>query len=100
MKKNIILGILLASLIVLGGGIIDNQFPEQKDIKNENINLTIYLNEERIENIPSKDSGYLFDEESSFCTNEASVLWDYDSWSPIIKNISNSNYYSILYSKQ
>ena len=89
MKKNIILGILLAGLAILGGGITNNELPEQEYKKNENINLAIYLNEERIENIPSKDSGYLFDEESSFCTNEARVLWDYDSWSPIIKNISN-----------
>ncbi len=88
MKKVIILAILLASLVVLGG-IIDNHFPEQEYIKNENINLAIYLNEEKIENIPSKESGYLFDEENSFCTNDASVLWDYASWSPIIKNVTN-----------
>ena len=88
MKKVIILGILLASLIVLGGGITDNKLPEQEIIKNENINLAIYLNETKTNSIPSKE-GNVFDEEKSTCTNEAYIVWDYSSWSPIIKNVSN-----------
>ena len=89
MKKNIILGILLTSLIVLGGwGISNNKRPEQEIIKNENINLAIYLNEEETNSIPSKE-GNVFDEEKSTCTNDAYIVWDYSSWSPIIKNVSN-----------
>ena len=88
MKKNIILGILLTSFIVLGGGITNNKHPEQEIIKNENVNLAIYLNETETSSIPSKE-GNVFDEEKSTCTNEAYIVWDYSSWSPIIKNVSN-----------
>ena len=89
MKKSIIFGILLASLIVLvGGGITNNKHPEQEMIKNENINLAIYLNETETSSIPSKE-GNVFDEEKSTCTNDAYIVWDYSSWSPIIKNVSN-----------
>ena len=89
MKKNIILGILLASLIVLGGGITNNRFLEQEIIKNENVNLAIYLENEQITSIPSKDSGYYFDREKSSCTNDAYINWDSVSWSPVIKNAHN-----------
>ena len=88
MKKIIILGILLASLITLGGGIANNKHPEQEIIKNENVNLAIYLNDTKTSSIPSKE-GNVFDEEKSTCTNDAYIVWDYSSWSPIIKNVSN-----------
>ena len=55
---------------------------------NENVNLAIYLNEEETSSIPSKE-GNAFDEEKSRCTNDAYIVWDYSSWSPIIKNVSN-----------
>ena len=87
MKKVIVLGILLASLIVLGG-ITNNKHPEQEIIKNENVNLAIYLNDTKTNSIPSKE-GNVFDEEKSTCTNDAYIVWDYSSWSPIIKNVSN-----------
>ena len=71
-----------------GGGIANNKLPEQEIIKNENINLAIYLNEIETSSIPSKE-GNVFDEEKSTCTNDAYIVWDYSSWSPIIKNVSN-----------
>ena len=71
-----------------GGGITNNKLPEQEIIKNENVNLAIYLNEEETNSIPSKE-GSVFDEEKSTCTNDAYIVWDYSSWSPIIKNVSN-----------
>ena len=89
MKKVIILGILLASLIVLGWGIANNKHPEQEILKNENINLAIYLENEQTTSIPSKDSGYYFDREKSSCTNDAYINWDSVSWSPVIKNAHN-----------
>ena len=70
------------------GGITNNKHPEQEIIKNENINLAIYLNDTKTNGIPSKE-GNVFDEEKSTCTNEAYIVWDYSSWSPIIKNVSN-----------
>ena len=71
-----------------GGGITNNQFLEQEIIKNENVNLAIYLNDTKTNSIPSKE-GSVFDEEKSTCTNDAYIVWDYSSWSPIIKNVSN-----------
>ena len=71
-----------------GGGITNNKNPEQEIIKNKNINLAIYLNDTKTNSIPSKE-GNIFDEEKSTCTNEAYIVWDYSSWSPIIKNVSN-----------
>ena len=71
-----------------GGGIANNKHPEQEIIKNENVNLAIYLNEIETSSIPSKE-GNVFDEEKSTCTNDAYIVWDYSSWSPIIKNVSN-----------
>ena len=58
-------------------------------IPTENVNLAIYLNEEKTNNIPAKDSGYYFDREKSTCTNEAYINWDSVSWSPVIKNASS-----------
>ena len=72
-----------------GGGITNNKQPEQEIIKNENINLAIYLENEQTTSIPSKDSGYYFDREKSSCTNDAYINWDSVSWSPVIKNAHN-----------
>ena len=72
-----------------GGGIANNKHPEQEIIKNENINLAIYLENEQTTSIPSKDSGYYFDKEKSSCTNDAYINWDSVSWSPVIKNAHN-----------
>ena len=89
MKKNsIILGILLTSLIVLGGGYLNKTpIPEQRKT-NENIELAIYLEDEQTNTIPSKESGYYFDREKSTCTNEAYINWDSVSWSPVVNNMS------------
>ena len=90
MKKIIILEILLASLIVLGWWCItNNKHPEQEIIKNENVNLAIYLENEQTTSIPSKDSGYYFDREKSSCTNDAYINWDSVTWSPVILNAEN-----------
>ena len=72
-----------------GGGITNNKLPEQEIIKNENVNLAIYLENEQTTSIPSKDSGYYFDREKSSCTNDAYINWDSVSWSPVIKNAHN-----------
>ena len=82
-----------------GGGITNNKQPEQEYIKNENVNLAIYLNEEETNSIPSKE-GNVFDEEKSTCTNDAYIVWDYSSWSPIIKNVSNYPVRCNLYFKK
>ena len=40
-------------------------------------------NGEKIESVPSKDSGYTLDTEKSSCTN-GNISWDFESWSPVV----------------
>ena len=83
-RKIIFLGTLLTSLIVLGGILNKKGILEQLE-DNKNIELAIYINNEQTSSIPSKDSGYIFDEQNSSCTNNADLLWDYETWSPVVK---------------
>ena len=87
-RKIIFLGILLTSLIVLGGGILNKKEILEQLEDNKNIELAIYINNEQTSSIPSKDSGYIFDEQNSSCTNNADLLWDYETWSPVVKNMN------------
>ncbi|HIR75189.1 TPA: hypothetical protein IAB95_06820 [Candidatus Ventrenecus avicola] len=61
-----------------------------KEEQDENT-LAIYLEEEPIYYIPSKDSGYTLDIEKSSCTNGVSVTFDYNTWT-IKTNYSNYTY--------
>ena len=54
----------------------------------ENIKLAIYVNDEKTKTIPTKGEN-IFDETKSNCTNDASITWDYESWSPIVKNMTS-----------
>ena len=88
MKKNFLfIGILLTSLVVLGG-ILSKEKTLEQIKNNENIELAIYINDEEISTIPLKNSGFIFDSEKSSCTNNASISWDNESWSPVVKNMS------------
>ena len=58
-----------------------------KEELEENI-LAIYLEEEQINYIPAKDSGYTLDIEKSSCTNGVEVTFDYNTWS-VKTNYSN-----------
>ena len=50
--------------------------------------LAIYLEDEPINYIPAKDSGYTLDIEKSSCTNGVEVTFDYNTWS-VKTNYSN-----------
>ena len=52
--------------------------------------LAIYLEEEQINYIPAKDSGYTLDITKSSCTNGVEVTFDYNTWS-VKTNYSNYN---------
>ena len=82
-SKIIFFGILLISLFVLGGMLIKSQTLEQEE-NLENTELAIYVEGEKVDTIPSKDSGYTLDVEKSSCTY-GSILWDGDSWGPVVK---------------
>ncbi len=51
-----------------------------KEETQENM-LAIYLEDEPINYIPDKESGYTLDLEKSNCTNEVSISWDDTTWS-------------------
>ncbi len=61
-----------------------------KDEIEENT-LAIYLEDEPINYIPEKDSGYTLDLSKSSCTNGVEVSFDYNSWS-VKTNYSNYAY--------
>ncbi len=66
-----------------------NKKETQKQLDSlENVELAIYLDEEKTKSIPSKDSGYYYDLEKSSCTNGAYINWDSISWSPVVKNVT------------
>ena len=64
----------------------------------ENIELAIYLNDEETNTIPSKE-GNIYDETRSSCTNGAYIIWDYETWSPVVKNMSEHKTKCELYFK-
>ena len=61
-----------------------------KDEIEENT-LAIYLEDEPINYIPEKDSGYTLDLSKSSCTNGVEVSFDYNTWS-VKTNYSNYTY--------
>ena len=98
MKKiYIISSILLTSAIVLGGILNKKETLEQVS-DNKNIALAIYLNDRETNVIPEKE-GNIYDETRSSCTNGAYIIWDYESWSPIVKNMSEYKTRCELYFK-
>ena len=57
--------------------------------KNEELNyLSIYLEEEQINYIPEKDSGYTLDLTKSSCNHGVTISFDYNTWS-VKTNYSN-----------
>ena len=63
---------------------------EIKKLENkENIELAIYVEEKQTNTIPTKNSGYYLDLEKSSCSNNASITWDSETWSPVILHAKN-----------
>lgn len=89
----IFFGILLTSLFVLGDILNKSQTLEQEE-NLENTELAIYVEDEKVDTIPSKGNqdGYVFDKASCYVDgNEdgsVTVSWDNDSWAPIVKGLS------------
>ena len=57
----------------------------------ENDNLAIFVNGQKVSDVPSKNSGYYF--EKAECDdqtgNEVHIVWDNETWSPVISNMHN-----------
>lgn len=79
-------------------GVLNSKEISEQVKKEENIELAIYINEEETNAIPSKE-GNIYDEIRSSCTNGAYILWDYGSWSPVVKNLSEYKTRCELYFK-
>ena len=56
------------------------------------IEFAFYIDDKIVKEAPSKDNktSYVFDEESSTCTNGASVYWDYQRWGPNVSNLTQT----------
>ena len=80
-------------IVVVGACLFMLQQSKKETILKEKIEentLAIYLEEEQINYIPAKDSGYTLDIEKSSCTNGVEVSFDYNTWS-VKTNYSNYN---------
>ena len=56
------------------------------------------MNDEETNTIPSKE-GNIYDETRSNCTNGAYIIWDYELWGPVVKNMSEHKTKCELYFK-
>ena len=86
MKKHVLTFLIFICLAV----VLVISLPKENKIKeynNEEIELAIYINEEETNTIPSEE-GNIYDETRSSCTNGAYIIWDYETWSPVIKNMN------------
>lgn len=61
-----------------------NKQIQTKKLENENVLFSLFQGEEKVDTIPSKDSGYYFDRDKSNCTNDAQIEWDSVNWSPSV----------------
>ena len=78
-------------ILVIGACFFMLQQSKNETILKEEIEentLAIYLEDEPINYIPAKDSGYTLDLSKSSCTNGVEVTFDYNTWS-VKTNYSN-----------
>ena len=98
MKKHFILFLLCICISVCFISLFQKENEIEIYLYQEDIELAIYINDEETNAIPSKE-GNIYDETRSSCTNGAYIIWDYESWSPIIKNMSEYKTTCELYFK-
>ena len=56
-----------------------------------------YVDDELTSEMPLQNSGYVFDEEKSSCTNNAHVTWNYNEWFPEVRNLTKTRTKCTLY---
>ncbi len=62
--------------------------------------FAFYQGNEQVSTMPRKESGYLFNSQKSNCTNDATIAWNHDQWSPIITNLTKAKTKCTLYFEQ
>ncbi len=94
-RRNVILTIIILSILLLSGIYLYNSFAVFSEEKHFNVingsvgdpgdvYFAYYVDDEITRNIPSQDSGYTLDIQSSICTNGVTVGWDEDNWTALI----------------
>ena len=62
--------------------------------------FAFYIGDRLVNDLPSKEDGYLYDIEKTSCTNDAYIEWNYDEWYPEIKNLTKSRTKCIIRFKE
>ena len=88
----------LVCKLTWGGGILSNQSSQIK--MNEDALLAVYIEDVFSNTIPNRTSGYIFDNQKSSCTNDATIRWDNSSWAPIITGMDTFKTTCNLYFKE
>ena len=105
-KKILFLGILLTSLFVLEGGILNRSQTLEQEENLENTELAIYVEGEKQPDLPEKNNSenYVFDKAICYVNGHEdesiTVSWDKDAWAPIIKGLSTYKTRCDLYFKE
>ena len=86
MRKKFFLVIFITLTFFLCGLLCfqESEQLQTKKLQNDNVLFSLFQGEEKVDTIPSKDSGYYFDRDKSNCTNDAQIEWDSVNWSPAI----------------
>ena len=61
--------------------------------------FAFYVDNKIAKEIPKQNTGYIFDNEKTTCTNEAYVKWNYEEWYPEIRNLTQTRTKCTLYFK-
>ncbi len=86
MKRKLFLIIFITLTFFLCGLLCFQKTKQEqtKKLENENVLFSLFQGDEKVDTIPSKDSGYYFDRDKSNCTNDAQIEWDSVNWSPAV----------------
>ena len=86
MRKKFFLVIFITLTFFLCGLLCfqESEQLQTKKLQNDNVLFSLFQGEEKVDTIPSKDSGYYFDRDKSNCTNDAQIEWDSVNWSPSV----------------
>ncbi len=103
-KNNKKIGIILftiACILLVGGVVLYRTFAifetnDEFDIINGvvqskgDISFNFYINDVLVKEVPTKESGKIFDSYHSYCENGTNISWNAHSWEASIKNIKES----------
>ncbi len=100
-KKTGIIVFTITCILLIGGVFLYTSFASFQVNENFNvisgnvkdigdITFTYYIDDTISLTAPEKNSGKLFDNKKSSCTNGASIRWNYEEWGPVVSNIGSN----------